>query len=292
MRSISQIITAVSLVFCLCFFIQSCAFDWGGEDSVIINPSNLEDSYREKTGSNRRKERSASRGSYGRDKCVDDDDCAEVCEDLFDDTGVVENCLDLRVKTVMGSGTKSKGFEYILDVFDDDLSYPALTNIDGSSFRALMSLSVEHWVNLVDDVTEEEAGALLAWIAAEREVAETIREHGSDGNYAGFNSYEGLMNLIKEVGNRTGCDEVEDALTKQSLVGKFTFCCIAYREGNTVAASTFTASFNHGVDAHKNDIVGDLNKLKECEAGTSPTFNAKAFYCPAGGGSNCPGKLR
>ena len=277
MRSISQIITAVSLVFCLCLFIPSCAFDWGGGgDSVIINPSNLEDSYREKTGSSdKRRGRSASRGSYGRDKCVENDDCAEICEDLFDDTGVVENCLDLRVKTVMGSGSKSKGFEYILDVFDDDISYPALTNIDGVSFRALMSLSVEHWVNLVDDVTEDEAKALLAWIAAEQEVAKTIREHGSDGNYAGFNSYEGMISLVKEVGNRTGCDELKDALTKQSLVGKFTFCCIAVREKNTVAGSVH----------NQTNIVYDLNQLKECA-------NTDYFFCPTNGGDGCPGKVQ
>ena len=246
----------------------SCVWDWGSlgqrNPASFINESALEDSVRRAEEGDGRS-RSSRRSSGRRYKCRDDSGCAAICEDLFDDIGVVENCLDLSITKVEGrdNSKNNRGFEYILDVFDEEITYPALTNIDGASFGALMELSVEHWVNLTDDVSEQEAKALLAWIASDKEVAEVVREHGSDGNYAGFNSYEGLIRLIKEVGNRTGCDEFEDAFTNQYLTGRFTFCCIARIEGNNAAEA----------------IVSDINKLEDC---------TPAFSCPADGGNNCP----
>lgn len=282
-------------VFPLC--VGSCVFDWGsfGQDPAsIVSQSDVEDSVREQKGRGGRDYR--SRGSYGQKyKCRDDNRCADICEDLFEDEGVVENCLDLSVSKVEGRGTRrDRGFEYILDVFDNELTYPSLTNIDGASFEALMELSVEHWVNLTDDVTESEAKALLAWIASDEDVAEVIREHGSDGNYAGFNSYEGFLRLMKEVGNRTGCGEFEDALTTQSLTGRFTFCCIAWRERNNVAVDYTISTGVHFtipptppddfvVPSTVSDIVSDINKLEDCEGGD-------VFKCPDNGGRNCPGK--
>ena len=271
------------------FSLGSCVWDWGDltqtDPASIIQQSNLEDSVEEnREGDSRR--RLGSSGSYSRrgGKCRNDNSCADICEDLFDDAGVVENCLDLSISIVKGRGTKRKrGFEYILDVFDSRITYPALTNIDGVSFKALMELSVEHWVNLTDDVTETEAKALLAWIAADKSVAEVIREHGADGNYAGFNSYEGLIRLMKEVGNKTGCDEYKDALTSRYLTGRFTFCCIALRERNSEAVAFVTGVHVNTETTPSNDIVGDINRLENCRDRND------IFACPANGGDNCPG---
>ena len=269
-------------LFCGVFLLSgSCVWDWGSlgqtDPAAIVQESNLADSVREKTeGDGRRGRRSG--GSSRSYKCRNDNNCASICEDLFDDTGVVENCLELSTSKVEGRGTKrNRGFEYILDVFDAKITYPALTNIDGNSFGALMKLSVEHWVNLTDDVTEQEAKALLAWIASDKEVAKVVREHGVDGNYAGFNSYEGFIRLMKEVGNRTGCDEFKDALVTQHLAGRFTFCCIAWREKNIMAASVFAAV---PPTPNSSDIIGDLNTLEDC--GTD------AVVCPVAGGDSCP----
>ena len=270
------------ILFCILFLVSgSCVWDWGALEQVdpasIVQESNIDDG----EDDDRRGRRSGS--SSRRYKCREDSNCTDICEDLFDDEGVVENCLDLSISKVEGRGTRrNRGFEYILDVFDNQITYPSLTNIDGNSFGALMELSVEHWVNLTDDVSEQEAKALLAWIASDEDVAEVVREHGSDGNYAGFNSYEGLIRLMKEVGNRTGCDEFKDALTNQYLTGRFTFCCIAYRERNTVAAIDYSTD---EPTRYYNDstIVDDINKLEDCED------DSKIFYCPEYGGDNCPG---
>ncbi|MCY4512393.1 MAG: hypothetical protein OXB86_01745 [Bdellovibrionales bacterium] len=257
-------------IFSFILLLGSCVWDLGSprlDPASIVSESSLEDSVqRELEGDQRGRRSGSSSGSY---KCRENNSCTAICEDLFDDDGVVENCLDLSVSQVVGRGTRrNRGFEYILDIFDKTITYPALTNIDGNSFGALMQLSVEHWVNLTDDVSEQEAKALLAWIASDKKVTEVVREHGSDGNYAGFNSYEGLIRLMKEVGNRTGCDEYEDALTKQYLSGRFTFCCIAYRERNAVA---------------EQKIVADINKLASCED------TGNELSCPPDGGSYCPG---
>lgn len=244
----------------------SCIWDWGSlsqpDPAAIINRSNLKDSVQRADQDDRRGR--SSRSSGRRYKCREDSSCSDICKDLFDDIGVVENCLELSITKVQGRDNtrRHKGFEYILDVFDEEITYQSLTNIDGASFGALMGLSVEHWVNLTDDVSEQEAKALLAWIASDGDVAKVVREHGSDGNYAGFNSYEGLIRLIKEVGNRTGCDEFEDALTKQYLTGRFTFCCIAKRENNSIAEG----------------IISDISQLEDCTPDLS---------CPADGGDNC-----
>ena len=271
---------SVIILFCSLFLLSgSCVWDWGSlgqtDPASIIQESNLDDAVDEKSGGDNRRGRRAGSGSGRSYKCRDDSGCAGLCEDLFDDTGVVENCLDLSVSKVEGRGTKrNRGFEYILDVFDETITYPALTNIDGTSFGALMELSVEHWVNLTDDVTEKEAKALLAWVASDKDVAKVVREHGSDGNYAGFNSYEGLIRLMKAVGNRSGCGEFEDAVARQYLTGRFTFCCIAWREKNTAAASYDGAS--------SSDIIGDINKLEECGG---------SLVCPPLVGDSCPGRL-
>ena len=286
MLKIKNQLSAV-ILFCGLFLLSgSCVWDWGSlgqnDPASIVQESNLNDSIDEKSGGNDRKGRRSGNGSGGSYKCRDDTSCSSICEDLFDDTGVVENCLDLSISKVEGRGTKrNRGFEYILDVFDEKITYPALTNIDGASFDALMELSVEHWVNLTDDVTESEAKALLAWVASDKSVAKVVREHGSDGNYAGFNSYEGLIRLLKSVGNRNGCDEFKDAATNQYLTGRFTFCCIAWREKNTAAASVFAATYSSNTSDVS--IIGDINKLEDC--------GSKSFFCPANGGDSCPGRL-
>ena len=269
------------------FFFGSCVWDWGTltqtDPASIIQESNLEDSVDEKRdGDNRRRRNS---GSYSRrgGKCRNDNNCSDICEDLFDDVGVVENCLDLSRTVVEGRGTKrNRGFEYILDVFDSEVTYPSLTNIDGVSFKALMELSVEHWVNLTDDVSEEEARALLAWIASDKAVTEVIREHGADGNYAGFNSYEGFIRLMKEVGNGTGCREYHDALTNRYLTGRFTFCCIALRERNIEAVAYNTSKVH---TSPSSDILGDIKRLENC-----PNTNRESMICPSNGGNHCPGR--
>ena len=282
-------------VFLLCT--ESCVWDWGPlsqpDPSSIVSKSDLEDSVRDQKGGSRTHR---GGGSYGQSyKCREDNRCTDICEDLFEDEGVVENCLDLSVSKVEGRGTRrNRGFEYILDVFDNQITYPSLTNIDGASFGALMELSVEHWVNLTDDVTESEAKALLAWIASDSDVAKVIREHGSDGNYAGFNSYEGFIRLMKEVGNRTGCDEYGDALAKRELTGRFTFCCIAWRERNNVAVDYNILTGVHfdipdplpddfTVPSIVSGIVSDINKLEGCKGGD-------VFNCPLDGGDYCPPK--
>ena len=266
---------SLSILFCILFLVSgSCVWDWDALEQIdpaaIVNESNIDDGEVD----DRRGRRSGSSSSR-RYKCREDNGCTSICEDLFDDEGVVENCLDLSISKVEGRGEgrgtrRNRGFEYILDVFDNQITYPSLTNIDGASFGALMELSVEHWVNLTDDVSEQEAKALLAWIASDEDVAEVVREHGSDGNYAGFNSYEGLIRLMKEVGNRTGCDEFKDALTSQYLTARFTFCCISWRESNSVAEFS---------------IVDDINKLENCADSDDD------FTCPATGGDNCPGPV-
>ena len=243
--------SVISIAFLVgCWADLGSGFDSSFDPALLIQASALEES---RDRSNRKRNRKS--GSYKRSSiCLGSIDCEEICEEIFEDYGVVDKCFDLKEDLVFD-------FEEMLDIFDTDVTYPSLKILDGDVFRDLMELSVEHWVNLTQNIDDSEARAILAWIASDNDVAEVILEYGSTGNYAGFDSYEGLEELMKEVGSGAGCSKYEDALHDEELSGDFTFCDIARKEGNLSLV---------------NRIIDELNDYKECGESLSQTID----LCP------------
>ena len=236
------------------FFISSCAVEFSDfasevDPSLLVQQSSLDSATREENENPRG--RRIFKGSYNRGNiCNISDDCYEICDDIFSDNSEVELCAELRQDTV-------EEIDEMIYVFESSLNYPALRRIEGDVFLEMMEISTRPWVNLTDNVTDGEAEALLAWIAAEKDVAVAVKKHDKTGNYNNDDFYAGFTKLMKEVSAGDGCTLLNNFYT-ENITGDLSFKEIAEDERNTDAKDILKdlRDYNSNNDPHPCVVEG------------------------------------
>ena len=171
-----------------CLFLSACLFEGtggGSSDSLIIGKSETDD----KEDKRRERERNANRG-----ECGEYSDCEEVCEEVYDEDGdrenegKVERCLELSYKVAIT-------FEDILEVIEEP-NYDDLKNIEDKNFEKFLNVSLAPWVEKTKRLNNDEAEALLKWIASKSKVADAI-DKAEDNKYRDYD--EVVESLFEEI---------------------------------------------------------------------------------------------
>ena len=164
-----------------------------GVERVIISASEEEENAKEREG---RRRRGTSTKRFSGSPCGDDDDCYDICEDIFnpdDDSeneGKVKACARTNKKYVLQ-------FEDINEAFEDPEHISELELIDESAFTVMMDISASPWIEMTESAQTREAKILLVWIAKNKQIAKAINE--AQDNYEEYDSYEGVKNLLEQV---------------------------------------------------------------------------------------------
>ena len=202
----------------------------GGSSAVVIQPS--ASSSKKEEDKKIKRSRTELRAEYFAknrgDACDDNRDCRDVCADLYsDDYGAQDECFKLRKTAV-------EDMETVVSILEDP-SIGELKNINHKVFDILLEISVEPWVAAARRADRKEAGVILAWIAQSRNIAGVILDHGSTGDYVGYESYAGFKELLKAAdgSGSNDCEKYLHGFTKDLNDSDYNFCGIAGRENNT-----------------------------------------------------------
>ena len=229
-----------------------------GLEHVIVSASEQEEETRERE---KKRRRGVSLKRSSGSPCSDNDECQDICEDVFNADDEDEN--DGKVRACSRSAEKYVlQFEEIVEYLDDPEHISELDLIDERAFKAMMDVSAGPWVDVTKTANEREAKILLTWIAKNKLAAEAINE--AQENYEDYESYEGFKNLLIAVSKSgaNNCDKYksgigEDRVTASNnadiSAGK-TFCQIAKAEANSNAGKIFvevmSCSAGYGWAAH------------------------------------------
>ena len=212
-----------------------------GGPAIVIHKSTDDSSSQSKSSDLKRTRDDISNEYFAKtkaDSCVSDSRCSDICEDLFDDDyGTQDECLKLKIETV-------EIFEEIVEVLEDPV-IGELKSINHKVFAALLALSVEPWVRALRKADRREAEVILAWAAQDKNISGAIYEHGADGDYVGFKSYEGLKELLKAASTEgeNDCDKYKSGFQADLNASDFSFCEIAARENNSKVTSNILKDF-------------------------------------------------
>ena len=201
------------LVLASCLFLSACLFEGGGRssDSLIIGKSETDEAEKNR----RERVRNANSGDCGEYR-----DCEEVCEEVYDEDGdrenegKVERCLDLSYKVAIT-------FEEILELIEEP-NYDDLKNIEDKNFEKFLNVSLAPWVEKTKRLNNDEAEALLKWIASKSKVADAI-DKAEDNKYRDYD--EVVESLFEEIApnltypnnSRRNCAELCSAVAKERL---------------------------------------------------------------------------
>ena len=235
-------------------FLTSCIP--AGGPSIVIQGSTEDSSSGSRSSDLRRARQDISNEHFARteaDSCASDPRCSDICEDLFDDDyGTQDECIKIKIETV-------EAFEEIVEVLKDPV-IGELKNINHKIFTTLLALSVEPWVRALRKADRREAEVLLAWIAQDKNIAGAVYEHGADGDYVGFKSYEGLKELLKvasDEGTDDGCDQYKSGFLSDLNASDFNFCEIAARENNSKVTSNILKDFKDECEWQVEPIINN-----------------------------------
>ena len=214
-------------------FLSSCLLGGGGaSDSFIIAKSAIDT--KEKNKRDRNRSNDSNRG-----ECGEEDDCEEICEEVYNEDGdrenegKVERCLELPYKTAIN-------FEDILEVIEEPY-YDDLKNIESKHFEEFLDISIAPWVEKTKRLNNEEAENLLRWIASESNISKAL-ESASE-NYEDFELYEGVEQLFEEIAPSLAsytnsasrrCAQICSATTKKTLAKGESFWNITYDSNNAI----------------------------------------------------------
>ena len=129
---------------------------------------------------------SRARDKSKRDKspeCEGDDDCEDICSDIYRSRADKNDCEELSVAQV-------ERLEEVSEVFEDpDLD--DLEELDLSDVEVYLNISIEPLHKLIGKYNSREAKDFLAWIAQNSDAAELLEDEDDD--------YEVLSRLFNEI---------------------------------------------------------------------------------------------
>ncbi len=238
---------------------------------IIAASSSRDEDYRDRDTRRKSTNRSRSRSS----ECKTDD-CEEICEDIYEDgddgDGVIERCLELSRKVI-------DTFETIMEYLYD----PTLGNVRTvkeeylDEFWDLVNVSLYPWIDIAEHASKDEAKALLTFVASSDEIAKALND--ASGNYEGYEKYEGVKELLKQVTSSTSstCAGATEICSCDRLLNGF---CKVQISGNETFKSIVTAERNkHSRDVMINIILNDSN----CKTGktgiTAIAFPSTIPHC-------------
>ena len=198
-----------------------------GLEHVIVSASEQEEETKRREGSRRR---GSSLKRISGNPCGDDDDCYDICEDVFDpddedrNEGKVRACANVSKQYVIQ-------FEDIVEYLEDPEHISELDNIDERAFDIMMEISAAPWIDVTETANKDEAKILLTWVAKNKRAAESIVE--SQKNYEGYDKYEGVKELLERVSDVSGdiCEKWKDGL-EEDISGNNSFIDILKSENN------------------------------------------------------------
>ena len=174
--------------------VPSSILTGSGQPPIIIQQSSEddEDSRTGRSSRSRSKKYTGSRGS----RCEKDEDCFDICDDLYDNDGAVEDCGELRASTV-------REMERLIDAIKkDDITVRELVRIDDNRiFEEIMKISAYPWVYTVKRRVSRASHAktILAWVGSNSHIRVAITEHGGQSFSSKYRPYEGIAHLSNEV---------------------------------------------------------------------------------------------
>ena len=172
--------------------------------------------------------------------CEGDDDCEEICDDIFSRRADREDCEELPIKQV-------ERLEIVYEVFEDP-DEDNLEKLDLDDLRVLMNISIQPIDRLVEKMSRGEMTNVLFWIARDEDVA-TIFEK-EDQDFAIFKI------LLEEFDNTDSSSFVPSTALSKTLDSGLNFIEIASEENNSVALEWVHELFE--------DICSDEDDYEEC----------------------------
>ena len=198
----------------LLIFLMSCSSGSGGNRDDGYRRTDDEYDQKRDRDSDRDDVIDRSRKRHGGGDCAGDDDCEEICDDIYNRRRDKEDCEKL----------SSRQVELLLDVYET-LERPKeddLEDIDLDDFDVLVNISIEPLDGIVGKYTRREAKEVLIWLASNEEAAKVFKKEDDDHNI--------LEKIFEEVHN----DELE--ALKASLEGGDNFMDLAVDSSNVEAA--------------------------------------------------------
>ena len=193
------------------FFMQSSCFLKGNNSSQVATPelivqlsTNEEDDDDKNRNSRRRSGEYGSRGI----RCETDDDCMDICEDLYDNDGAIDECGELRSSLV-------KEMEDLIDdIGDDDITVKELERYDEDVFRDMLEVSAYPWVYTISRRVSgsRHADTLLSWIANNCSILQAVIDFDGKADFSSdYKAYEGFAHLLEEAvsskeSNKSQCE--------------------------------------------------------------------------------------
>ena len=224
-----------------------------GVERVIISASEEEENAKEREG---RRRRGTSTKRFSGSPCGDDDDCYDICEDIFnpdDDSeneGKVKACARTNKKYVLQ-------FEDINEAFEDPEHISELELIDESAFTVMMDISASPWIEMTESAQTREAKILLVWIAKNKQIAKAINE--AQDNYEEYDSYEGVKNLLNQVYDDTG-DRWSSSSDQDKCKRYLNGLGFTISEGGGVTGAKISTGKSF-IDIYKKEDNGEAEKI-------------------------------
>ncbi len=162
--------------------------------------------------------------------CAGDDDCEELCDDIYDRKRDKDDCEELSARNV----------ELLAEIYEilEDPDEDSLEDMDLEAFEALINISIEPLDDVVGDYSRREAKVMLAWIASDSEAATIFEKEDDD-----FKIFE---KLLKEINN----DRVKALYG--SIDGSDNFMEIMVEDGNEEAGEWIHEFMDHLCDEELN----------------------------------------
>lgn len=212
----------------------SCVVGDGAYDTftpeVLVHHSEQEEG--KSRADNRRKRRTSYRANRG-NRCEDDDRCFDICEDLYNADGAIDECGELRTTVV------EEMEEIIEDLRDDDVTVRDLERYDEDIFDEMLAISSYPWVNAIRRRVSRTSHAktILSWIASNINIFTSVRNYDGGSDFStDYKAYEGFAYLLNEAigGSGEECDNYCEALGAEIIGSGRTFAAIVGGSFTTV----------------------------------------------------------
>ena len=183
--------------------------------------------------------------------CEGDDDCEELCDDIYDRKRDKDDCEELSARNV----------ELLAEIYEilEDPDEDSLEDMDLEAFEALINISIEPLDDVVGDYSRREAKVMLAWIAGDSEAAEIFEKEDDDFKvfkmlldeidddhvkalYGSIDGSDNFMEIMVEAGNEEAGEWIHEFMDY--------FCEKVHREGVDDAKCLRTYC---GIARHMND---------------------------------------
>ena len=168
------------------------------------------------------------------DQCGGDDDCEDICDDIFSSRSDREDCEDLSVSTVE---EMEDFFEVLEDPDADDLE-----DFNLSVLEEIVDISFEPLVDEAKRYSSSDAKEFLSWMLNDEEAADIISDEDSD--------FEFLENILEQLNS-----DVVQALST-NIDGGDNFMEIAIDEGNEKLLEWVHDFFDEGSSSSSNRDCG------------------------------------